>query len=142
MQMQSKKERKDMKRILAILAVMALVLAACGGSGDDGGSSDSGDSGGSSGNAAAGEDIYDTTCVACHAADATGIEGLGKDLTNSDFINGLSDDELVAFLKVGRSASDPDNTTGVEMPVRGGNPSLSDDDLNDVAAFLRTLPGN
>lgn len=131
-----------MKRILAILAVMALVLAACGGGSDDGGSSDNGDSGGISGNAAAGEETYDSTCVACHAADATGITGLGKDLTNNDFINGLSDAELVAFLAVGRPTSDPDNTTGVDMPPKGGNPSLSDEDLNDVAAFLRTLPGN
>lgn len=131
-----------MKRILAILAVMALAVAACGGSSDDGGSSDNGDSGGSGGNAVAGEEIYDSTCVACHAADATGITGLGKDLTNSAFINGQSDDELVAFLKVGRSTGDPENTTGVEMPPKGGNPSLNDDDLNDVTAFLRTLPGN
>ena len=86
-----------------------------------------------------GEEIYSSTCSACHGADAKGIPGLGKDLTNSEFIQGLSDDELVDFMKVGRGASDPENTTGVAMPPKGGNPSLTDDDLRAVVAFLRTL---
>jgi disulfide bond formation protein DsbB len=51
----------------------------------------------------------------------------------------MSDDELAQFLALGRPADDPGNTTGVAMPPKGGNPSLSDQDLMDVAAFLRTL---
>jgi len=126
-----------MKRLFAILAVLALVLAACGG--DSGGDSSSGSS---AGDAAAGQEIFDTTCVACHGADATGISGLGADLTNSAFIAENSDDEMVAFLEVGRPADAADNTTGVQMPPKGGNPALSDDDLHDVVAYLNTLPGN
>ncbi len=99
-----------------------------------------GDGGGGDGEAAArGEEIYKGTCVACHGPDAKGIPGLGKDLTNSEFIQGLTDDELIAFIKVGRPADDPENTTGVAMPPKGGNPSLSDQDIADVVAFLRTL---
>jgi len=125
-----------MKRLLAIFAVLAMVLAACGG-----GDSDGGDTGGSGmvGDATAGEDVFAGTCVACHGADATGVEGLGKDLHNNEFVDGLNDDELVDFLKEGRSAGDPANEAGVDMPPKGGNPSLSDQDLYDVAAFLRTL---
>lgn len=131
-----------MKRLLAILAVLALVLAACGGGdsdGGDGGSDATNAPSASAGDADHGEEIYGQTCSACHGPDATGIEGLGKDLHQNAFVDGQSDDELVAFLVVGRPADDPANSTGVAMPPKGGNPSLSDDDLLDVVAFLRTL---
>lgn len=88
--------------------------------------------------AAQGETLY-TSCIACHGADATGVTGLGKTLIGSDFVNGTSDADLVAFLKVGRSTSDPANTTGVDMPPKGGNPALSDDDLGFIVAYLRSL---
>lgn len=133
-------EGKRMKRLIAILAILALVLAACGG--DDSG--DGGDGGGDSGvelegDATAGEDIFASTCATCHGPDATGIEGLGKDLHNNAFVDERSDAEMVAFLEEGRPAGDPLNTTGVDMPPKGGNPSLSDQDLYDVVAYLRTL---
>ncbi len=132
-----------MRKLIAILAVLALALAACGGDSSDNGSTNEtqATSGGSAsaGDAAAGEDIYSGTCAACHGADATGIEGLGADLHGNEFIAGLSDSEAVDFLKEGRPASDPANTAGVDMPPKGGNPSLSDQDLLDVVAYLRTL---
>lgn len=78
-------------------------------------------------------------CAGCHGPDATGIEGLGKNLRTSEFLKGLSDAEAVAFLKVGRPASDPLNTTGVDMPPKGGDPTLDDQGLADVVAYLRTL---
>ena len=129
-------------RLLLIVVVMALVAAACSGS-------DSSDTtaaaaadttaAAGSGDATHGEELYQGTCAACHGADATGIDGLGKDLHNNDFTNSLTDPELIAFLEVGRPASDPDNTTGVDMPPKGGNPSLTDQDLQDIVAYLRTL---
>jgi disulfide bond formation protein DsbB len=91
------------------------------------------------GDAAAGEKVYNSTCVACHGEGAKGIQGLGKDMTTSEFIAGKTDDELVAFIKVGRDPSDPLNTTGVAMPPKGGNPALDDEDLNNVVAYIRTL---
>jgi disulfide bond formation protein DsbB len=128
-----------MKRIVALLGVLVLVLAACGGGGDSDGDGADGNNPPSAGDAVAGEDIYSSTCAACHGADATGIDGLGKDLHNNAFVNGLSDDELVDFINEGRLADHPDNDTGVAMPPKGGNPSLDDDDLLDVVAYLRTL---
>ncbi len=128
-----------MKRIVALLGVLVLVLAACGGGEDSGGDGANGNNLPSAGDAAAGEEIYTSTCAACHGADATGIEGLGKDLHNNAFVNGLSDAELVDFINEGRGADHPDNETGVAMPPKGGNPSLDDDDLMDVVAYLRTL---
>jgi disulfide bond formation protein DsbB len=45
----------------------------------------------------------------------------------------------VDFNKPGRPATDPLNPTGVDMPPRGGNPALTDDDLVDIVAFLRSI---
>jgi disulfide bond formation protein DsbB len=95
--------------------------------------------GGGGGDPVAGEATYQGTCSACHAPDATGITGLGLPLANSEFVQSMTDEELVAFIAVGRDAGDPDNTTGVGMPPKGGNPSLTDEDLLNVVAWLRTL---
>ncbi|MCB0045502.1 MAG: cytochrome c [Caldilineaceae bacterium] len=91
------------------------------------------------GDAAEGEKIFNQTCIACHGEGGVGVQNLGKDMTHSEFIAGLSDDELVDFIKTGRDTSDPLNTTGVAMPSRGGNPALSDEDLFDVVAYIRTI---
>lgn len=98
-----------------------------------------GEAGGGSGDAANGEALFSATCTACHGPDGSGIPGLGPDLHNNTFIGGLGDEEVVAFLVVGRPADDPANTTGVAMPPKGGNPALSDDDLADITAYLRSL---
>lgn len=80
-----------------------------------------------------------TTCAGCHGPEGKGLPNLGKDLTTSTFVADKTDAELVEFLKVGRAADAPDNTTHVAMPPKGGNPALSDDDLRDVVAFVRSL---
>lgn len=91
------------------------------------------------GDATHGKDLFTGTCTSCHGPDGTGITGLGKDLTTSSFTAGLTDQQYVDFLKVGRSTSDPANTTGVDMPPKGGNPALTDEDLQDIVAYLRTI---
>ena len=91
-----------------------------------------------SGDAARGESLY-ATCSACHGPNGEGVEGLGNPFTTSEFVKESSIEELLAFVKKGRSVSDPANTTGVDMPPKGGNPALSDDDLRDILAFIKTL---
>lgn len=91
------------------------------------------------GDAAKGEELFNATCMACHGADATGIAGLGPSLVGNTFVAGLSDEELVVFLTIGRPADHPENTTGIAMPPKGGNPGLSEADLAAIAAFLREL---
>ena len=130
-----------------MLAVLALALAACSEStGSDntaavttgdttavtGAPSEGGDS-------ANGEVLFNGGCIACHGPAGEGIEGLGKPFVGSDFINSNSDAEMVAFLLVGRPSDDPLNTTGIAMLPKGGNPSLTDDDLLDLVAYMRTL---
>ncbi len=88
---------------------------------------------------ASGQKLFANSCVSCHGKDGHGMTGLGKDLVKSDFLAKLSDDDALAFIKKGRSTSDPLNTTKVDMPPKGGNPALSDDDILDILSYLRFL---
>lgn len=136
------------KKGLAVTALaLGLVLSSCasdedkaGGGGSD--TTEAPDSGGSStgaGDAAAGKKIFTASCSSCHGPAGEGLPNLGKDMTTSTFIAGLSDSDLVAFIKKGRDTSDKDNTTGVAMPPKGGNPALKDKDLENVVAYIRSI---
>jgi mono/diheme cytochrome c family protein len=93
----------------------------------------------SGGTAANGQRLFAGTCASCHGPDAKGLPNLGKNLTTSAFVKSESDAQLLNFIKTGRPASDPANTTGVDMPPKGGNPALTDANLMDIIAFLRTI---
>ncbi|MBL9147826.1 MAG: c-type cytochrome [Phycisphaerae bacterium] len=88
---------------------------------------------------ASGRKLFVASCASCHGKDGLGMPGLGKDLTTSEFVHRLSDDDLLAFLLKGRDPSDPANTSKIAMPPKGGNPALSEDDLLDIIAFLRSV---
>lgn len=85
-----------------------------------------------------GESLF-VACAACHGPDGRGVPNLGKDLVESEFVHSLSDDELVNFIKTGRPLWDPLNTTGIDMPAKGGNPVLTDEDIAAIVAYVRTL---
>lgn len=125
---------------LVLVLLMALAVVGCGG-GDSAEAESEAPSATStpSGDPEMGKTLFIETCSSCHGQDALGVTGLGKDLTTSTFVHDMSDDELLAFLKTGRPASDPLNTTGVDMPPKGGNPALDDAKLLDIIAFLRSL---
>jgi disulfide bond formation protein DsbB len=123
----------------AIALAAAAMLAACGGGQPAAAPTAAPAQGSLGGNVDNGKAKFSTTCTSCHGPDAKGMTGLGKDLHNNQFVAGKTDVEMVEFLKKGRPASDPLNTTKVDMPPKGGNPALSDQDLADIVAFLRTL---
>jgi disulfide bond formation protein DsbB len=128
-------------KVLAFLAVLALslALAACGGGGAPAATEGPPPTPTSSGDAVAGKTTFDTVCIACHGPGGVGVEGLGKPFTTSEFLLTVSDQELLEFIKTGRPISHPDNTTGVDMPPKGGNPALTDEQLMDIIAYIRTL---
>jgi mono/diheme cytochrome c family protein len=126
---------KKMLLVLAIGVIAAMLLAACGGGGEE---AQEPEPTVSKGDVVAGEKNFQV-CAGCHGPDAKGLPNLGKDMTTSEFIKGLTDDELVAFVKTGRPISDPANTTNVDMPPKGGNPAFTDEDLYDIVAYIRTL---
>jgi len=138
------KTRLRWARVLVVLTIAVAVLAAaCAEETVDRPVSATGstlpDGGGIGAGAALGLETFNTTCQACHAAGGIGVTGLGPALVDNVFLQGLTDDEVVAFITVGRDPSHPDNTTGIGMPAKGGNPSLTVDDLQSVVLYLRTL---
>ncbi len=131
--------------LLAVLAVcmIGLALVACGGGGGGGeappAAQEPQPTATAAGDAVAGKTQFDTVCIACHGPGGVGVEGLGKPFTTSEFLLTVDDQELLTFIKTGRPISDPANTTGVDMPPKGGNPALTDEQLMDIIAYIRTL---
>jgi disulfide bond formation protein DsbB len=121
---------KSMTRLL-ILVLFVVLLTACGGGESEPTYTPE--------MIAEGEAIFGSTCAVCHGPGGKGLPNLGKDMTTSDFIAEKSDQELIDFIKVGRPPGDPDNTTGVDMPPKGGNPALSDEDFVLIIAFIRSV---
>ena len=86
-----------------------------------------------------GETMFTASCSSCHGEGGKGVVGVGQDLTVSEFTAGLTDAEFLDFIKTGRPTGDPANTTGIDMPPKGGNPALSDDQILDIIAYLRSI---
>ncbi len=134
------------KNIIWFIATLLLLggLAACGGGGDGSADTDSTSTEEetavvSTGDPEAGKTHYDQVCIACHGPGGEGIDGLGKPFTTSEFLREKNDEEMLAFIKTGRPSGDPLNTTGVDMPPKGGNPALTDEQIFDIIAYIRTL---
>ncbi len=130
--------------VIAFMAVLilGLALAACGGGGGGGAAPEQNQPEATTapaGDAVAGKTQYDTVCIACHGPEGIGVDGLGKPFTTSEFLLTVDDQELLEFIKTGRPISHPDNTTGVDMPPKGGNPALTDAQILDIIAYIRTL---
>lgn len=129
--------KKALLLMVLLLLIAILSLTACGGGAPQEESKAA--PAPAKGDAQVGQKLFAATCSACHGPTGEGIQGLGKDMTKSEFIAGKTDDELVSFVKVGRDPSDPLNTTGVAMPPKGGNPALNDEDLYNIVAYVRML---
>ena len=118
---------------LAVAVALVALVSACEKSSSGGGAKTS------SGDTKHGEQIFMTTCATCHGQDGKGIKGLGKSLVDSEFVHKASDEQMVQMIAKGRDAKDPLNSTGVAMPPNGGNAALTENDLRDVVAYVRTL---
>lgn len=86
-----------------------------------------------------GYDLYVSSCAACHGQGAEGIDQLGLPLHTSGFVRGSSDKDLITFIKMGRPIWDANNTTGLDMPPKGGNPAITDDQLQSIVEYLRAV---
>jgi mono/diheme cytochrome c family protein len=76
------------------------------------------------GDPVAGGKTFASACAACH----------GQDMIQNEFIATKTNQELVEFIKLGGVPNE-----ALVMPPRGGNPSLTDEKLDDIAAYLRSL---
>src|SRR5688572_15596235 len=112
-----------------LFLILMVALSACGSSNQAGESTQGRE----------GEQLFVVNCSACHGIGGVGIQGLGKPLTTSEFVGQLSDKELLDFIKAGRPADDPLNTSGVLMPPKGGNMALTDEQLMDIIAYMHSI---
>ncbi len=89
-----------------------------------------------------GETLFTSTaaCIGCHGADGEGLENLGPQLNQSDWVTG-DPQRLIRVLLHGLSGPIEINgktftPLGV-MPGLGQNPTLKDQDIADVATYIR-----
>lgn len=139
---------KSNRIVAAMLSGVLLFTVSCGSDGQDSGGgggatkppavSDNGSNGGGGGDADNGHELFNASCASCHGQDAQNPP-VGKDLAHSDFIRDSSFDDVMNVVLKGRPTSDALNTTGIDMPPKGGNPALSEDDVTDIVAYLKTL---
>lgn len=131
--------------LLTVLVLVSTVFAvACGGGGDAAGGGGEAPVATATADVAAagvseGHELFKTTCAVCHGQNGEGMPALGKNLNGNEFIQSNSDEQLVAFMIEGRPATHPDNTRGVDMPPRGGNPTITDEELAKIVTYLRSL---
>jgi mono/diheme cytochrome c family protein len=127
---------------LLLVVGVGLGAAACGGGA--GGASAGGGATATAGEAsaedvAAGRRLFVSTCATCHGPNAEGVPRLGKNLHDNAFVQGLSLAGLAKFFAEGRPATHPDNERRIDMPARGGNPRLTEDDLRLLAVYVRSI---
>ncbi|MEM8875789.1 MAG: cytochrome c [Planctomycetota bacterium] len=86
---------------------------------------------------ALGAEAYMTSCASCHGMKQQGVPRMGTALKGTWFVERQPADDLATFIKRGRAADGVGNQTGQPMPPRGGNPNLSDEQVEFIVAFLR-----
>ncbi|MDF1808496.1 MAG: cytochrome c [Phycisphaerales bacterium] len=133
-----------MRRTATAMTMLAslVFLQGCGGEGDnaDASSSEAAPAVDAAAFARArGKVVYNKTCLACHGENGVGVENLGKNWVVSEFIRESSDQELLEFIRAGRTIDDPMSAGNAPMPPSGGDPTLTDDELRNVIVFMRSL---
>lgn len=89
------------------------------------------------GDPTAGQMVYSQNCATCHGANLEG--GIGAVLNPIDKLPGVPNSLNPAFLidtiTNGRTPK-PGDPKQTAMPPKGGNPSLTDTDIKNVAAYI------
>ena len=86
------------------------------------------------GNPSTGEKLFTLACGKCHGRKRDGSLTLRVDVLTSDLAANEANQELFEIIKTGRNAA------GTRlMPPRGGNSTLTDENLYDIVAFIRSL---
>lgn len=86
-----------------------------------------------SGPALSGKEIYNQTCIACHGANGAGAFPGTPDFTKPD--GRLSKPDDVLFNNIVNGFQSPGSA--MSMPAKGGNPNLTEADVQAVLKFLR-----
>jgi len=80
-----------------------------------------------------GEEVYASTCIACHGGDGKGTVPGAPDFTNKSGRLSKSDEHLISSIANGmQSPGSP-----MAMPAKGGNSALTSGDVKNVLEYLR-----
>lgn len=86
----------------------------------------------------AGKKVYSQTCIACHGANGKGMIPGVSDFTRPDGPLAKSDEALTESIRNGLVTPGK----ALSMPAKGGNPSLSDEDIEAVLEYIRAEFGS
>lgn len=76
-------------------------------------------------------------CASCHGRDATGVPGIGPDLTDDEWLH--SDGSFKALVRqITDGVPSDESSTGVMMPPKGGT-NLTEAQVRAVAAYVWSL---
>jgi disulfide bond formation protein DsbB len=136
--------RPRLLRIIVMLLASVVLLAACNSGDGDSNGDEAADGSNLSPTlnpqtVAEGQELFSIFCAQCHGPQAQGMEGLGPALVQNRFIKQHSPDELKQFVIEGRPPGHPENRTGIGMPARGGFPNLSNEQIETITVYLRSL---
>jgi len=90
-------------------------------------------------NATRGRMVFSGTCSSCHGPEGFGMVNQGANLHEGGFVASKTDKEMLTFVKLGRQSWDADSKMHLQMPPKGGNPVLTEENLKDVIAYIRVL---
>lgn len=86
-----------------------------------------------------GRTLFGDNCAACHGRDAASNKGFPNLAANS-WLWGGTPDAIAETIRVGVNSAHPDSRTS-QMPAFGRDGMLSRKDIENVAAYVRTLSG-
>lgn len=87
---------------------------------------------------ARGREVYQGTCIACHGSDGAGVLPGVPDFTNRSGPLGKSDAVLIDHIANGfQSPGSP-----MAMPAKGGDPTLTEQDVRAVLQYLKNEFGS
>jgi disulfide bond formation protein DsbB len=92
-------------------------------------------------NELAGRTLFVASCASCHGVNGLGGTGLTGDfkLQESAMVRASSPEQIAAFIIAGRPANSPDSLSGYSMPPKGGNPTLTDAQILQIAQYVKAL---
>jgi hypothetical protein len=64
------------------------------------------------------------------------VPNLGPALRTSKYVAAKMDQDLVAFIKVGRMPGQPGSVMNGMMPAKGGNPALTDEQVKNAVHWI------